>query len=138
MKKIVKSFYQLSLDELYAILQLRSEVFIIQQNCAYQDLDGIDQKSLHVYLADEKDLLAYARVYQEGEHFHIGRVLTKIRKKGYGNEVLQLAISQCPKGKEIHLEAQSYAIGYYEKNGFIVSSKEYLLDGIAHVKMMMK
>ena len=85
MKIVSKHFHELTTQELYNILQLRSEVFVVEQNCIYQDIDGKDQKAVHIFIKENKDVLAYSRVFNEGEYFEnpsIGRVVVKKEKRG--------------------------------------------------------
>ena len=139
----IKSFHELTVSELYEILRVRSAVFVVEQNCIYLDPDGIDERSLHVYLEENGKILAYLRMFKtdsECSTIQIGRVLTVIRGKGYGMEVLRKAMAAA-EGlagiKKLYLEAQCYAIGFYEKAGFRVVSEPFLEDGIPHVKMIM-
>ena len=137
----IKTFSELTVEELYAILRLRSEVFIVEQNCAYQDIDNVDQRSIHVWLEEDHMILGYLRYFDktgEPETAQIGRVVTSVRGKGYGAEVLNQGIMEILGTglyEEIYLEAQVYAIPFYEKAGFRVTSDEFLEDGIPHVEM---
>ena len=141
MKIVKKEFNELTVEELYEILRVRNAVFIVEQECPYQDIDGLDQVSTHIMLIDDGALKAYARVFlkrDEDNVAQIGRVITTDRGKGYGNIVLDAAISCAEndyKLKDMYLEAQVYAIGYYKKHGFEVCSEEFLEDGIPHVQM---
>ena len=97
MKFIIKSFSELTISELYDILQLRSEVFVAEQDCVYQDLDGKDYKSLHVLGFKKEKIIAYARIFKPGDYFEnasIGRVVVKEieRKFGYGQELMNVSI----------------------------------------------
>ena len=138
----VKRFDELNIHELYKIMKLRVNVFVVEQNCAYKELDDLDQEALHVWLEDEGEILAYLRVMDKGaesEHVSIGRVVTSVRHKGYGSEVLKKGIEVAKEvfnADKIYLEAQSYATVFYERQGFITVSDEFLLDGIPHVKML--
>ena len=85
MKIVLKHFHELTIQELYNILQLRSEVFVVEQNCIYQDIDGKDQKAVHIFIKENKDVLAYSRIFDEREYFEnpsIGRVVVKKEKRG--------------------------------------------------------
>ena len=93
----VKSFPELSNSELYEILRVRSQVFVVEQECAYQDIDGKDRESNHLFLVDEDSILAYARIFEDGDHYRIGRVLTTVRGKGYGSRVLRASIEEIRK-----------------------------------------
>lgn len=138
---IIKEFSQLSIEELYEILRVRSEVFVVEQECIYQDLDGIDQNSIHVFYEEEGKIKAYLRIFWKDKAqkvVQIGRVLTMERGVGLGEKILVEGIRTAEEtmGAEIiYIEAQCYAIGFYEKVGFLVTSEEFLEDGIPHVKM---
>ena len=128
----VKTFDQLTTRELYEILKTRAAVFIVEQNCAYQDLDDIDFKSTHIMLYSDGELVAYSRVFKDDESdlWHIGRVLTTQRNKHFGLRIMEEAIRVAKEmdAQLIEIEAQSYAIGFYEQLGFEVSSDEFLLE----------
>lgn len=138
-----KSFNDLKNTELYQLLQLRNEVFIVEQTCPYPDMDDKDQKSLHV-LGIENDLLvAYARLlplcisYKEAS---IGRVVTsaKVRKFGYGKLLMQYSIDETKKHfntNEIVISAQLYLEKFYTDLGFRSEGESYLEDDIPHIKM---
>ena len=94
---IVKSFDELSLSELYHILQLRSEVFVVEQDCVYQDIDGKDQKALHVFGVKDQQIVAYTRLFNKGDYFEnasIGRVIVKESQRaiGYGHQIMKVSI----------------------------------------------
>ena len=136
-----KSFQELTVDELYELLRVRSEVFVVEQNCVYQDLDHDDQKSIHLWLTVANKVVALARVCPAGTHMQevsIGRVITTERGKGYGKQIMLHAIEAAKKhfdAKQIDIEAQEYAKGFYESVGFKQSSSTFMLDGIPHIKM---
>ena len=136
-----KSFLELTVDELYELLRVRSEVFVVEQNCVYQDLDGDDQKSIHLWLTVAEKVVALARVCPAGTHMKeisIGRVITTKRGKGYGKQIMLHAIDAARedfRAKLIDIEAQEYAKGFYESVGFKQSSDSFMLDGIPHIKM---
>ena len=136
-----KIFKELTTDELYELLRVRSEVFVVEQNCAYQDLDGDDQKSIHLWLTVEDKVVALARVCPAGTHLKeisIGRVITTERGKGYGKQIMLHAIDTAIKffhATRIDIEAQEYAKGFYESVGFKQSSDSFMLDGIPHIRM---
>ena len=135
----IKTFEQLSSTELYEILKARSAVFVVEQTCPYQDIDGGDYESLHVYLEEEGKLLAYLRCYVQDEYTaRIGRVLTMERGKGLGRPLMEAgiqAVREHYKANSVYIEAQCYAIGFYNKFGFEVCGEEFLEDGIPHVPM---
>ena len=136
-----KLFRQLTTDELYELLRVRSEVFVVEQNCVYQDLDGYDQKAIHLWLTLEDKIVALARVCPAGTHMtevSIGRVITTERGKGYGKQIMLHAIDAAIEhfgATLIDIEAQEYAKGFYEGAGFKQSSDTFMLDGIPHIKM---
>lgn len=136
-----KAFHELTVDELYELLRVRSLVFVVEQNCAYQDLDGDDQDSIHLWLTLEGKTVAVARVCPAGTHMHeisIGRVITTERDQGYGKQIMRHAIKvgiECFGAERIDIEAQEYARGFYESVGFKQSSDTFMLDGIPHIKM---
>ena len=136
-----KSFEELTTDELYELLKVRSEVFVVEQNCVYQDMDGDDQQSIHLWMTNGEKVVALARVCPAGTHMKevsIGRVIAVERGKGYGKQIMLHAIVAAIEhfdAKRIELEAQEYARGFYESVGFEQSSETFMLDGIAHIKM---
>lgn len=142
----VKSFEELSKLELYKILRLRAEVFIVEQECVYQDVDDKDQKALHVILKKSEEIIGYTRLFWPGDYFKeasIGRVVIskKERHNNYGSELMKasiLAISEKMKEKKIKISAQTYLKNFYNNLGFLESGKEYLEDGIPHVAMFKK
>jgi len=136
-----KSFLELTVEELYELLRVRSEVFVVEQDCVYQDLDNDDQKSIHLWLTVVDKVVALARVCPAGTHMQevsIGRVITTERGKGYGKHIMLHAIEAAKEhfdAKQIDIEAQEYAKGFYESVGFKQSSETFMLDGIPHIKM---
>lgn len=136
-----KSFQELTTDELYELLRVRSEVFVVEQNCVYQDLDGDDQSAVHLWLTVADKMVALARVCPAGTHMHevsIGRVVTTERGRGYGRQIMLHAIDAAREyfgARLIDIEAQEYARGFYEGVGFTPSSDTFMLDGIPHIKM---
>ena len=136
-----KAFQELTTDELYELLRVRSEVFVVEQNCVYQDLDYDDQKSIHLWLTEGEKVVALARVCPAGTHMKeisIGRVITTERGKGYGKQIMFHAIDVAVEhfgATLIDIEAQEYAKGFYEGVGFKQSSGTFILDGIPHIKM---
>ena len=144
MKFIVKRFTELSTHELYAILQLRSEVFVVEQDCVYQDIDYKDQRAFHVIGIKESTIVAYARVFDGGDYFElpsIGRILVKEDQRAfkYGHQLVQEAITYIEnhfKNTSILISAQTYLLKFYNTLGFIQQGEEYLEDGIPHIKML--
>ncbi|MEZ4787460.1 MAG: GNAT family N-acetyltransferase [Flavobacterium haoranii] len=139
----IKRFNELSTVELYDLLQLRSEVFVVEQNCIYQDIDGKDEKALHVLGYYQGDLAAYARLFNKGYYFDetsIGRfvVSPKYRDKKFGHDLMKTAIeaiSEFYNEKEITISAQEYLQKFYESHGFVKISEMYLEDDIPHIRM---
>ena len=139
----IKPFKALSLDELYALLQLRSEVFVVEQNCVYQDIDGKDYKALHLLGEFDSEIVAYARLFDAGDYFEnasIGRVVvgTAYRDKKWGHELMQQAIIGIGKHfneTAITISAQLYLKKFYETQGFSQTSAMYLEDEIPHIEM---
>ena len=143
MTEHVKAFHELTLDELYRIMKLRVDVFVVEQKCPYAELDNLDQAAMHVWLEDEGRIMAYLRVMDKGAEsdcVSLGRVLSVKRRCGLGTGVLQkgIQVAQEVYGAEaIYLEAQTYARGLYENLGFRQMSDEFMLDGIPHIKMIL-
>ena len=139
----IKSFKELSTDELYAILQLRSEVFVVEQDCVYQDIDFKDQKALHVFGHKNDKIVAYTRIFKPGDYFDnasIGRVVVAAteRKYGYGHDLMKASIKAIKdhfKVDKITISAQKYLKKFYESHQFIQIDEEYLEDGIPHIRM---
>ena len=144
MEITTKSFEELSTKELYQILQLRSEVFVVEQDCVYQDVDGKDEKALHVMGIKNGKVVAYTRMFRPGDYFKnpsIGRVVVvkEERKYGYGKVIMQASIDEMGKrfpNTIIELSAQTYLLKFYNGLGFVVQGEEYLEDGIPHVRMV--
>ena len=136
-----KYFNELSTTELYEILKARSEIFVIEQKCIYQDLDDIDYKSIHIFYQQDNKVIAYLRIFPKEENWDIvqmGRVLSIEHGKGLGGKVLKEGIKFIKEkinAKKIYIEAQCYVIGFYKREGFKICSEEFLEDGIPHIKM---
>lgn len=139
MNFISKYFEELTTTELYEILKVRAAIFVVEQECVYQDLDDKDYRSLHIFYEDEGNVIAYLRSYvREDGVVQMGRVLTMEHGKGLGGKLLKKGIQQIKekqRPKRIYIEAQCYATGYYEREGFKVCSEKFLEDGIPHVQM---
>ncbi|MFC0469379.1 GNAT family N-acetyltransferase [Halalkalibacter kiskunsagensis] len=139
----VKSFKQLSTEELYEIIRLRIEVFVVEQQCPYQELDEKDQQAFHLLGKENGELKAYSRLFESGvvaEDASIGRVIVKesARGKGYGQVLLSHSIEYLEKRgeeKSILIHAQQYLERFYQSFGFDPISEVYLLDGIDHLDM---
>ena len=144
METIIKKYKELTIDELYEILKLRSEVFVVEQNCIYQDIDDIDKRSYHLFMKekDKPEVKVYIRVFEkDNETAQIGRVVTAKdeRRKGYASELIKKGIDISKnemKKTKVYLEGQVYAAKLYEKLGFKIISDEFLEDGIPHYKML--
>ena len=140
----IKSFNKLSTNELYAILRLRSEVFVVEQDCVYQDLDDKDKKALHVIGWFDSTIVAYTRVFDINLYFNeasIGRVVVnqKYRSKGFGKDIMEasiIAIKSYYNQNKIKISAQTYLIKFYKELGFKERGKPYLEDGIPHTVMI--
>jgi len=140
----IKTFPELSTEELYEILRTREAVFIVEQNCPYPEADGKDYDAVHLFYRDnEGHVLAYLRLYYKKDEpgtVQVGRVVTSTaaRGTGLGGKILHegvLYALDTMHAERLYLEAQTYAIGFYQKEGFTVSSAEFLEDGIPHVQM---
>lgn len=140
----VKVYQDLEIDELYAMMALRAAVFVVEQNCVYQDLDYKDQKALHVMGWINGKLVAYTRLFGPGDYFDqasIGRVIVAMDERGhnYGHQIMSAsinAITQHYKTDRIDISAQTYLEQFYTAHGFLPSGEEYLEDGIPHIKMI--
>ena len=144
MEFITKTFLELTTTELYQILELRSEVFVVEQDCVYQDVDGKDQKSLHVFGLKNEKIIVYTRIFKPGDYFKnasIGRVVvsSKERKFGFGHLLMKASIKAIEhhfKVSKITISAQVYLKKFYESHGFIKIGEDYLEDGIPHIEML--
>ncbi|WP_136468507.1 GNAT family N-acetyltransferase [Flagellimonas onchidii] len=142
----IKTFDKLTTKELYQILQLRSEVFVVEQDCVYQDLDGKDEKAIHVVGTKNGKVAAYTRIFKPGDYFEnasIGRVVVakEERKYGYGKIIMQTSMDEIRKSfpkSTIELSGQTYLLKFYTNLGFVVQGKEYLEDDIPHIRMVKK
>ena len=137
----LKTFSELTAAELYELLRVRSDVFVVEQDCVYQDMDNDDQPSLHLWLTEGDKLVALCRVCPAGTHMEevsIGRVITTVRGHGYGRQIMLAGIEAAREhfgAERIDIEAQEYARGFYEQVGFRQSSESFILDGIPHIRM---
>ena len=136
-------FESLSVYQLYDILKLRSEVFVVEQTCVYQDMDDADQDAIHVWGSDNKNIVTYARIKPKKNAVSIGRVVTssKYRGKGLGQETMTYCLQLCKENwpeKEIELSSQKYLVKFYENLGFGTIGEPYLEDGIPHIAMKLK
>lgn len=139
MNTMIKPFDKLTTQELFNIYKLRVDVFVVEQQCPYHEVDDIDTISHHIYLQnDNSKILAYCRLYEQEVRYHIGRVIASERRKGYGTQIMKSAIEFAEKtlhADTIIIEAQTYAKNFYEKLGFIQTSKPFDEDGIPHIQM---
>lgn len=137
-----KYFDELSTKELYEILRARAEIFVVEQNCVYQDLDGTDYGSLHVFDEEDGRVTAYLRAFFTDSHtVQMGRVLTVRHGAGLGGKLLKEGIAQIRAKMhpaKICVDAQCYAKGFYEREGFQICSEEFLENGIPHVRMVLE
>lgn len=138
-----KTFEELSKNELYELLRLRIEVFVIEQNCPYQECDNLDQQALHYYMKAGDQIIAYLRIIPSTNNVvKIGRVVVKQsnRMTGLGIQIMQEAIQDCKKQfphSTLKISAQQYLDGFYTNLGFNSTGKKYLEDGIPHQEMVM-
>ena len=139
---VIKKFDRLTPREVYEILRIRTAVFVVEQECPYQEVDGTDYDSLHVWLEEDKEIVAYLRIFVKDEETNtvqIGRVLSKRRGEGLGAKVLEhgLEAAKIEMGADrVFIEAQTYALDFYKKFGFEACGEEFLEDGISHTPMM--
>ena len=140
----IKSFKELSKEELYDALKIRAEIFILEQNCPYNDLDSKDNKARHVLGKEGDEIVAYSRIFKEGDfykkHASIGRILVRGDKRGkkIGNELVQKSVNYCKEnfpGAEIKISAQFHLKSLYQNAGFVYKGETYLEDGIPHCSM---
>lgn len=139
-----KHYTELTTDELYEILQLRAEIFAVEQNCVYNDLDGLDKNAVHQFIRKDDKIIAYSRLLKPGTRFpdySIGRVIVKDSERGTGlgikmmNEAKSYILNEW-KAEKIKISAQKYLRNFYEDLGFTVITEEYLEDGIPHFGML--
>ena len=141
MELVIKHFGELTVRELHDILRLRSEIFVVEQNCVYQDIDGCDPHGYHLYLRDEDGIVAYLRVLPAGVRYaevSLGRVVSAKRRRGHATRLLRegIAVAREKFGAEsIMIGAQKYARALYEGVGFAPYGDDYLEDGIPHIHM---
>lgn len=135
-----KYFSELTTDELYEILRLRAEIFIIEQKSFYLDPDGRDKEAIHLWMEDQGEMIAYARVLPKtsDEPVSIGRVIAKYRRRGLGSAIMKAAIQAAEEdfhADEILIDAQVYAVPFYRIHEFIEEGEEYILDDLPHIHM---
>ena len=135
-----KKFNDLTNTELYKILQLRSKIFVVEQNCVYNDLDNLDFEANHIICFLEKNIIGYSRIIDKKANIVIGRIIVekKYRKKGIGEKLVKKSIRTAKRKigkKSIIISAQKQWDSFYKKLNFKCTGKEYLEDGIPHQEM---
>jgi ElaA protein len=142
MRLEVKAWDQLSRKEINDIFSLRSEVFVVEQECIYQDIDGKDEKADHVLLIINNQLVGYTRVFNENIYFKeasFGRAVVKknYRGEGYGHLLVEKSLEHLKTNKQspIKISAQSHLKEFYSSHGFVAKGEEYMEDGIPHTAM---
>ena len=144
MNTVIKNFSELSTEEIYNILKLRSEVFVVEQNCVYQDIDEKDQKAVHLFLEKNNEIMAYTRIFKKGDYYEenpsIGRVVVSKKERGkkLGKEIMIKSINFIKKElkeRKIELSAQKYLDKFYKDLDFYSEGEDYLEDGIPHQRM---
>ena len=141
---VAKTFYELNSEDLYQILRLRSEVFVVEQDCVYQDLDNKDQISVHIFKKEKDKIVAYTRIFKSGDYYKnpsIGRVVVSKKNRGreLGKKIMIYSIEYIKKnieGDKIELSAQKYLDKFYKDLGFYKIGEDYLEDGIPHQRML--
>ena len=139
----IKTYSELTTEELYRVLQLRAEVFVVEQECAYLDPDGLDRKAYHVLGSNKKEICAYTRIFRAGDYFDvpsIGRVAVSLEERGkaYGKEIMEaslLFIDNKFKTRDTLISAQVYLRKFYEELGFTPEGEAYMEDDIPHIRM---
>ncbi|WP_294230165.1 MULTISPECIES: GNAT family N-acetyltransferase [Chryseobacterium] len=142
----IKTFDELTVTELYAVIKARIDVFVVEQNCPYPDLDGYDQKAVHLWAEEDGEVLANCRIFDKGIKYNeasIGRVLTteKARGKNLGRQLIAYAVQTIEnrfRTFEIRISAQDYLLRFYGDFGFEDTGKKYLEDDIPHTEMLRK
>lgn len=140
MQQQVRTFNQLTTRELFQIYQARTAVFVVEQQCPYQEVDEIDLCAFHLWLSEQQHLVAYTRIFFQNEYVHFGRVLVipDFRGKGYAQTLLKSTLAfiqqQFP-NYPIEIQAQHYLQAFYQQFGFVAISEVYLEDNIPHIDM---
>ncbi len=140
----VKRFDDLSINELHDILKVRIDVFVVEQNCPYPEIDGYDSKAIHLWAEKEDEIIAYCRIFEPGIKYpesSIGRVLThqNYRKLNLGKSLMRFAINTIEARfhqNSIRISAQDYLLNFYQNLGFVPTGKSYLEDDIPHSEML--
>jgi len=139
----IKSFEELTTSELYELLRLRSDIFVVEQECVFLDLDSKDKEAIHIVGVKNNEIIAYARLFKPGDYYKessIGRVVVKKEERTYnfGHQLMDFSIKTIEdkfKTKTIKIGAQKYLKKFYESHGFYQIGEEYLEDGIIHIYM---
>ncbi len=139
-----KHFSELTLDELYDILQLRAEIFVVEQDCVYNDLDSLDKDGVHQFIKRDGKIVAYSRILKSGTRFpycSIGRVIVKESERGTGLGIQMMEESKTFiltkwGAEKIKISAQKYLRKFYEDLGFVIVTDEYMEDNIPHYGML--
>ena len=142
----IKTFSELTTTELYEIIKARVNVFVVEQDCPYPDLDDYDQKAIHLWAEKEGEVLAYCRIFDKGIKYpetSIGRVVTTEngRGTGLGKQLISYAIDVIEnrlRTTEVRISAQDYLLKFYSGFGFVDTGKKYLEDNITHTEMFRK
>lgn len=142
----IKTFDDLSTKELHSILKARIDVFVVEQNCPYPEIDGSDPQAIHLWAENKGEVVAYCRIFEPGIKYQessIGRVLTnqKFRKLNLGKTLMKFAINSLEarfRTSSIRISAQDYLLPFYTELGFITTGKSYLEDDIPHSEMLKK
>ncbi len=141
MEFCAKNFDELTSREVYEILRVRSQIFIVEQKMNCQDMDGVDFYARHYFLEENGKIAAYMRAYYADDNkstVKIGRVLTLIHGKGWGRELFERSVNDIKEHfnvNKIRINSQKHAVGFYEKLGFKTVSGEFLEEGVVHVSM---
>lgn len=147
MSIFIKKFNELTLEELYEILELRSRVFVVEQNCPYNDLDYKDQKSIHLFKKIDEKIISYIRLLPKGVSYpdspSVGRVVTneEFRKKGYSRDLLKRGLQYIDENFDedtVEISAQEYLVDFYKEFGFNPEGEVYLEDNLPHIHMVRK
>ena len=142
MESCVKHFTELTAEELFRIYKLRVSVFVVEQKCAYQEVDDIDTHSYHMWLQDENGIQAYMRILpKDGNEVSFGRVIAVKRHCGLGSEIVNSAVKFSKEklnANRITLDAQTYARKLYENIGFVQTGDEFSEDNIPHIPMTLE
>lgn len=140
-----KYLKELSTEEFFTLFQLRQQVFVVEQDCVYLDMDEIDRNAVHLLVQDNNDekVVATLRIFAgKNNYWHIGRVAVAIeaRKRGVAREMMERAVAWIKEQKDVkgvEISAQSYLFDFYRSLGFQKSSEEYVLDGLPHLDMIL-